>query len=157
LAAYYCAVITVIPNAVIIQVRETEAATSQPDNEVSLAMTILLTRGAFVTPRSVIKNMTTKKRPLAEEIIKEMRVLEEKDVGYVRNITRTQTVFYKPTPVDDNKDRVNRILGSDYWDVYVKNFEEIDTVHITQSQHNRLLFAADNEEELESFGVTRRD
>ena len=53
-----------------------------------------------MTPRSVIKNMTTKKRPHAEEIIKQMKSLEEKEVGNVKNITRTQIVFYKPLPLD---------------------------------------------------------
>ena len=49
---------------------------SSPDPNVrdkpSLAVTILLTKGAFVTPRSVIKNMTTKQRPQAEKMVEEM-------------------------------------------------------------------------------------
>ena len=74
------------------------AATSQ-QSDVSLETIILLTRGAFVTPRSVIKNMTTKKRPHAEEIIKQMKSLEEKEVGNVKNITRTQINPYHWTNI----------------------------------------------------------
>ena len=40
-----------------------------------------------MTPRNVIKNMT-KKRPHAEEIITEMKVLEKQEVGYVKILQR---------------------------------------------------------------------
>ena len=99
----------------------------------------MLTKGAFVTPRSVIKNMTTKKRPRAEDIIKQMKSLEGKEIGNVNNITRTQTVFYKPLPLDENKEKITEIIGNDYWDMYAKNFKEVDTVNITVSQHNSCL------------------
>ena len=79
----------------------------------------MLTKGAFVTPRNVIKNMTTKKRPHAEEIITEMKALEEQDVGYVKNLTRTQTVFYKPVPAEENREMIVEIIGSDCWDSVV--------------------------------------
>ena len=122
----------------------------------SLATTILLTKGAFVTPRNVIKNMTTKKRPHAEDIITEMKALEEKEVGYVKNLTRAQVVLYKPLPVDENKDVIVSIIGTDCWDSYAQKFKEVDTMHITESQHNRLLQAAVNKAELESFGISIR-
>ena len=37
----------------------------------------MLTKGAFVTPRNVIMNMTTKKRPHAGDIVTEMKAMEE--------------------------------------------------------------------------------
>ena len=45
-------------------------ATSQAESDASLAATILLTKGLFATPRSVIQNMTTRKHPHAEETTK---------------------------------------------------------------------------------------
>ena len=116
----------------------------------------MLTKGAFVTPRNVIKNMTTKKRPHAEEIIKEMKTLEEQGVGYVKNLTKTQTVFYKPVPTEENKELIVEIIGNDHWDTYAQVFKDIVTMHITASQHNRLLQTAQNEDELESFGIQPR-
>ena len=72
-----------------------------------------------MTPRNVIKNMTTKKCPHAKEIITEMKALEEQDVGYVKNLTRTQTVFYKPVPAEENREMIVEIIGSDRWDSYI--------------------------------------
>ena len=114
----------------------------------------MLTKGTFVTPRNVIKNMTTKKCPYAEDIIKQMKELEEIEVGYVKKIPRAQTAFYKPLPVEENKEKIVEVIGSDHWDIYVQNFKEVNTVYITISQHNRLLEAAENEDELESFGMS---
>ena len=107
-----------------------------------------------MTPRNVIKNMTTRKRPHAEEIIKEMKALEEKEVGYMKKLTRAQTAFYKPLPVEENKEKIVEVIGSHCWDIYTQNFKEIDTMHITASQHNRLLEAAENGDELELFGIS---
>ena len=132
------------------------ASRSQERNAKSMALTIMLTKGAFVTPRSVIKNMTTRQRPQAEKIIEEMKSLEKKGIGNVKNVARAQTVFYKPLPSDDNKDCVSEIVGEQNWDIYVQRFKEVDTMYITASQHNRLLVSADNEEELESFGIVTR-
>ena len=64
---------------------------------------------------------------------------DEQDVGYVKNLTRTQTVFYKPVPAEENREMIVEIIGSDRWDSYTQNFKDIDTMHITASQHNRLL------------------
>ena len=129
-----------------------EKAQSKP----SLAATIMLTKGAFVTPRSVIKNMTTKKRPHAEEVVGEMKSLEQKEVGYIKYLTRAQTVFYKPLPSDENKDKVVEVIGSDLWDTYIQCFKEADIMYITVSQHNRMLLSAENKEDLESFGCVSR-
>ena len=93
----------------------------------SLATTILLTKGAFVTPRSVVKNMTTKQRPQAETVVEEMKKLEQKEIGTLKTITRTQTVFYKLLPFDENKDKVTEIIGDENWDAYTQRFKEART------------------------------
>ena len=85
-------------------------------NKPSLAVTILLTKGAFVTPRSVIKNMTTKQRPQAETVIEEMKGLEQKQIGTIKSITRTQTAFYKLLLSEENKYQVIEIIGDENWD-----------------------------------------
>ena len=41
------------------------------------------------------------------------------------------------------------VIGSDNWGIYEENFKEVDTMHITIFQHNRLLEAAENDDELE--------
>ena len=112
----------------------------------------MLTKGAFVTPRNVIKNMTTKKRPHAEDIIKQMKALEEK-VGYIKNLTKVQTAFYKPLPVEEKKEKIVEVIGSDNWGIYEEIFKKVDTMHITLSQHNWLLEAAQNDE-LELFDIS---
>ena len=62
----------------------------------------------------------------------------------IKYSTQAQTVFYKPLSSDENKDKVVEIIGSDLWDVYVQRFKEANTMYITVSLHNRLLFLADN-------------
>ena len=121
----------------------------------SLAVTILLTKGAFVTPRSVIKNMTTKQRPQAEKVVEEMNGLEQQHIGKLKSLTRTQTASYKLIPSEENKCKVTELIGDENWDTYMQRFKEIDQTYITASQHNRLLDSADNKE-LESFGVVER-
>ena len=79
-------------------------------------------------------------------------------MGYVKNVTRVQTAFYKHIPSDEDKEKVVEIVGNECWDMYMyaQMFKEADTLNITVSQHNRLLLAAENKEELESIGITPR-
>ena len=72
-------------------------------------------------------------QPHAEDIITEMKASKEKDVVYVKNLTRTQTAFYQPLPIDNNKDMIVRMIGSEHWDTYTHNFNQIDVIHITIS------------------------
>ena len=69
---------------------------------------------------------------------------------------RGHSVLQTPTSWKKNKDTIVGVIGADHWDTYSQNFKQIDTMHITVSQHNRLLQAAENEEELESFGISSR-
>ena len=55
--------------------------------------------------------MTTKQHPLAETVIKEMKVLEEKEIGHVKTVTRAQVAFYKPLPSEENKAKVTETVG----------------------------------------------
>ena len=59
-------------------------------------------------------------------------------------------------PLDENKDKVTEIIGDENWDAYIQRFKEVDHTYITASQFNRLLDSAENQEDLESFGVVAR-
>ena len=60
--------------------------------------------------------MTTKQRPQAETVIEEMKGLEQKQIGTIKSITRTQTAFYKLLPSEENKYQVIEIIGDENWD-----------------------------------------
>lgn len=51
---------------------------------------ILLTKGPFCTPRNVIKNMTTKKRPKLCQIADGMKKLSEDNIGTFTKKTESQ-------------------------------------------------------------------
>lgn len=122
-----------------------------------LSNIILLTKGPFVSPRMMIKNMTTRYRPPAEEILQEMKKLEEEGLGTVKSITKTQTVHYKPIPNDDNKEDVLTTIATEEWDAYIAHFKDVDLIYMTASQHNRFLLESDDEDVLNSFGITPRE
>ena len=100
--------------------------------------------------------MTTKQRPQAGTVIEEMKALEQKEMGTIKTVTRSQTVFYKLLPSEDNQQKVADVVGDENWDMYIQRFKEPDQMYITASQHNRLLDSADDKEELELFGVRAR-
>lgn len=68
--------------------------------------------------------MTTKQRPPAETVLKEMKSLEEKEIGNVKAVTRVQTAYYKPLPSEENKIKVTEIVGESNWDTYVQHFKD---------------------------------
>ena len=123
----------------------------------ALSHIILLTKGPFVTPRTVIKNMTTKPRPSAQEILQEMKKLEEEGLGTVMSITKTQVVYYKPVPKDENKEDVQLQIGKEQWDAYIAQVKEQDTTYMTASQYNCFLLESDDHNTLDSFGFTTRE
>ena len=133
--------------------RHWNADTTKP----ALSHTILLTKGPFVTQRTVIKNMTTKQRPSAQEILEEIKKLEEEGLGAVKSVTKTQVVYYKPLPIDENKEAVLLLIGKEKWDTYVAQFKEQDTTYMTASQYNRFLLQSDHQDTLDSLGFTTRD
>lgn len=100
--------------------------------------------------------MTTKKRPQAEKVVDEMKSLEKLDIGIVKAVSKTQTVYYKPLPTDENKACVIQVIGEENWSNYVQKFKEADTMYITASQHNRLILLSDDLDELETFGIVER-
>lgn len=117
---------------------------------------ILMCKGPFCTPRSVIKNMTIKARPKLEEIADCMKLLSEKEIGEFKQLTQKERAYYKPLPEEDNKESINLIIGSGKWEDYVRNFKTVDMQYITSTQHNRLLLQSPHLEVMEDYGITDR-
>ena len=101
--------------------------------------------------------MTTKYRPPAEEVLQEMKKLEEEGLGTVKSVTKMQTAYYKPIPNDDNKADLLSVVEAEQWDSYIEHFKELDTTYMTASQHNRFMLESDDQDTLNSFGITTRD
>ena len=92
-------------------------------------------------------------RPPAEEILQELKKLEEEGLGTVKFITKTQTVYYKPIPSDYNED-VLMVIATEEWDAYIAHFKDVDVTYMIASQHNRFLLKSDDEDVLNSFGLS---
>ena len=60
---------------------------------------ILLSNGAFCTPRSVIRSITSRKKPTTQEVVTEMAILEEEGIGKFEGSSK-EKVFFKPLPVE---------------------------------------------------------
>lgn len=58
-------------------------------------------KGAFCTPRSVIKNMTVKVRPKLDEIATCMKKLSEENVGKFKQLNSKERAYYKPLPEEE--------------------------------------------------------
>ena len=106
---------------------------------------VLLTKGAFCTPRSVIRSMTIKSRPSSDEVICEMRKLHDEGVGVYCAISEKEKVFYKLLPTDDNKDVICKYVD---FNVYKENFEKDIDKFITSKQRTRLLLKCPHMDDL---------
>lgn len=53
-----------------------------------------------------------------------MKASEQKEMGTVKTVTRSQTVFYKLLPSGDNKQKVADVVGDENWDMYIQRFKE---------------------------------
>jgi len=99
---------------------------------------ILLTPGAFYTPWSVIKNMTSRTRPKAEEVQEEMKKLEEVGLGEFHCFSSKESAFYKVIPEKDSQELTASVTG-DKWETYKQKFLAVDNRYITATQHDRIL------------------
>jgi len=88
---------------------ETSTSTGCPPP--TLAEIILLTPGAFCTPRSVIKYMTSRTRPKAEEVQEEMKKLEEVGLGEFHRFSSKESAFYKVIPEEDSRELTASVIG----------------------------------------------
>lgn len=145
-------------NSLLIQVQQTSDDNDAPNSfsqQPTLGEIILLTPGAFCTPRSVIKNMTTQARPKAEEVQEEMKKLEEKGLGEFVSFSRKESDFYKVIPDDENQGTVMLIVG-DKRNKYKQQFLLVDTKYVTATQYDRLLNLASEKDRLLQYGIMFR-
>lgn len=113
-----------------------KTAVQEDSNGPSLTSAILLSKGAFCTPRSVVRNMTTRIKPATAEVVEEMKKLAEDGIGKFVQLTEKEKAFYKPLPTDTNRQIIEpHALFEDY----KKNFSTVDRKYITEGQHSRLL------------------
>ena len=97
---------------------------------------ILLSKGAFCTPRSIIRSVTTKSKPTTGQVIEGMKQLHEENVG-IASLDEKEKVFYKLLPTEDSKELVGKYVA---FDEYEENFKKaIDIKLITAAQLARLL------------------
>lgn len=118
---------------------------------------VLMCKGPFCTPRSVIKNMTIKSRPKLDEIADCMKSLSGEKIGEFKQLTHKERAYYKPLPEEDNKAAIVSIVGTANWDEYVCNFKSCDLKYITPTQHNRLLQNSPHLELMETYGIAIRE
>ena len=100
--------------------------------------------------------MTTKKRPKAEEVQRDIKKLQEMGLGEFREVTSNQSVFFKPLPTDELKDKVEAAIGMSEWDNYVEKFTATDEKYTTMSQYNQFLSSSPDQAELEELGIQER-
>ena len=130
---------------------ELEVQAKSPDTH------ILLSKGPFCTPRSVIKNMTTKIRPKLDEIAEHMKKLDDRNIGTFITLTHKERAYFKPLPEDANKEAICSVIG-ERWEEYCSNFKTIDIKYITVTQFNRLFASSPHSaEEMAQYDIHTRE
>ena len=114
----------------------------------TLAAHILMTKGAFCTPRSVVRGLTMMSKPTTSQVVDEMKNLAEEGIGKFQALSEKEKVFYKPIPLDANRELlVAHVNFEEYKDNFMK---AIETKFITAAQYNRLLLNSPDKEILTS-------
>ena len=101
----------------------------------SIVSHILLTKGGFCTPRSVIRNVTTRNKPTTAQVVEEMKRLETDGLGKFKQLSEKERVYYKPLPTEENREQLATHAS---FEDYKANFPVLDEKYITQAQYNRL-------------------
>ena len=83
-----------------------QTPSQEPSATTSIATNILFTKGAFCTPRSVVRGITTRQKPMATEVVEGMKSLSEDGIGhytlnlqkkrkFITNLCRLKTMRQK--------------------------------------------------------------
>ena len=108
---------------------------------------ILLSKGAFCTPCTVIRSVTTRSKPTTAQVVQQMKILNEGGVGKFEALSEKEKVFFKLLPTDDNKELLTTHCTN--FEEYKNNFEAaIDTKYMMTAQHNRLLLKSPDKDVL---------
>ena len=112
-----------------------------------------MSKGAFCTPRSVLRSVTLRNKPASTDVIEQMKKLDEEGMGKFMGESEKEKSFHKLIP-NDSEERKQLISKFTDYEEYKKKFKiEIDSKYITIAQHKRLLAKSPNKDILISeFG-----
>ena len=112
-----------------------------PSKSQTLETYILLSKGAFCTPRSIMRSITTKKKPSTAELIDIMKTLADSGIGKFEAFSEKEKVYFKPLPTEE---ALREHVDSQ---AYQANFEKpVDAKYITAAQYNRILDKSPNKD-----------
>ena len=92
---------------------------------------IFMTKGAFCTPRSVVRGLTTRLKTTTLQVMEEMKRLDEEGVGNFKHYQIKKKLFTSPSQLIETK--INLLYTNYYvnFDEYADNFMKT----IAQSSH----------------------
>jgi hypothetical protein len=131
-----------------------EAAANSKAEEVEIIAHILMRPGPFTTPRAVYKSIRYSMRSKAQQKFQDIVKSMEKDgIGCYLDISSNESAYYKPLPVEENKVKVESLLGKATWDEYGVAFRKKEVQKLmSSSQHDRLLSNSPHVDKLHEYG-----
>ena len=110
--------------------------------------------GPFTTPRAVYKTIRYSMRSKAQQnfqrLIKEN---QENGTGCYLELSSTESVYYKPLLVEENKLTVEPLLGKALWSEYCDAFKKKESEKLfSRMQHARLLSKSPDADKLHEYG-----
>ena len=107
---------------------------------------ILKTKGAFCTPRSLVRKLTSKKKPSCSKVAESMKELDSKTMGTFLSVSEKEKVFYKLLPTPENEETISKFMDfEDYKEHFKSN---VDSKIITPNEYARLLNKSPDKESL---------
>lgn len=102
---------------------------------------LLLRPGPLTTPRAVYKTIRYSMRTKAQEKLTDiMAKLERNGLGAYVQLSSNESVFFKPLPNDDNKEKIEPLLTRNKWTDYCNMFTSKEATRlISEAQFNRLI------------------
>ena len=79
--------------------------------------------------------------------------MEKDGIGCYLDISSNESAYYEPLPVDENKSKVELLLGKATWEEYCVAFRKREAEKlISSSQHDRLLSKSPDIDKLHEYG-----
>lgn len=129
-----------------LQETETPDTVSAPPKD-ELAILILSTNGPFTTTRAVMRTCSTRRKPTSQEVAARMRALEAEGLGFYKDVDKTKA-FFKAMPREEIKGALEKYMKLEQ---YRHAFLAKDIAYVTPAQHQRLLDAAPESENLKAY------
>ena len=135
----------------IIDVSSEDAAANAQADEKEIIAHVLMRPGPFATPRAVYKTIRFSMRSKAQQNFQ--RLVKENGIGCYLELSTTESVYYKPLPVEENKVMVEPLLGKALWSEYCEHFKKKESEKlISRTQHTRLLSKSPDVDKLREYG-----